>query len=85
MLDASKLAIFLCACLVRDSKVSQQEEHETNPHYQKLDHCIIQFQGFDRLSGMEYEPFYHAREIATIKFSSGRSCKAKSTTSGNIS
>ena len=29
---------------------------------------------------MVYEPLYHARERATIKFSSGSSCKAKSVT-----
>ena len=31
------------------------------------------------------EPLYHAREIATIKLSSGCSCKAKSARSRNIS
>ena len=39
--------------------------------------CIMQFQGFVGLAAMEYEPFYHAPEIATIKWSSGYSCKAK--------
>ena len=34
---------------------------------------------------MVYEPLYHAREIETIKLSSGCSCKAKSARSGNIS
>ena len=31
-----------------------------------------------------YEPLYHARENATIKLSSGCSCKAKSVGSSNI-
>ena len=35
----------------------------------------MQFQGFDWLSG---HGIYHAREKATIKLSSGCSCKAKS-------
>ena len=37
------------------------------------------------LVAMVYEPLYHAREIATIKLSSGCSCKAKSVRSSNIS
>ena len=37
------------------------------------------------LAAMVYESLYHAREIATIKLSSGCSCKAKSARSGNIS
>ena len=35
------------------------------------------------LAAMVYEPLYHAREIATIKLSSGCSCKAKSARSSN--
>ena len=37
------------------------------------------------LAAMVYEPLYHAREIATIKLSSGCSCKAKSAKTSNIS
>ena len=39
----------------------------------------MQFQEIDWLSshGTVYEPFYHAQEMATIKLSSGCSCKAK--------
>ena len=46
----------------------------------------MQFQGFDWLiAAMVYEPLYHAREIGTIKLSSGCSCKAKSARPSNIS
>ena len=46
----------------------------------------MQFQGFDWLSAaMVYEILYHARETATIKLSSGSSCKAKSARSSNVS
>ena len=49
----------------------------------------MQFQGFDWLiADMVYEPLYslyHAQEIATIKLSSGCSCKAKLVRSSNIS
>ena len=41
----------------------------------------MQFRGFDWVAAMAYEPLYHAREIATIKSSSGCSWKAKSTRS----
>ena len=34
---------------------------------------------------MVYEPLYHAREIVTIKLSSGCTCKAKSARSSNSS
>ena len=37
------------------------------------------------LAAVVYEPLYHAREIATIKLSSGCSCKAKSAGFSNIS
>ena len=37
------------------------------------------------LAAMVYEPLYHAREIETIKLSSGCSCKMKSARSSNIS
>ena len=37
------------------------------------------------LVAMVYEPLYYAREIATIKLSSGCYCKAKSARSSNIS
>ena len=39
----------------------------------------MQFQEFDWLSdhGTVYEPLYHAQEKASIKLSSGCSCKAK--------
>ena len=36
------------------------------------------------LAAMVYEPLYHARGMATIKLSSGHSCKTKSTKSRNI-
>ena len=56
----------------------------------------MQFKGFNNnnnnnnnnlicLAAMVCEPLYHAREIATIKLSSGFSCKAKSARSSNIS
>ena len=40
---------------------------------------------FHGLAAMVYEPLYHAQEKATIKLSSGCSCKAKSVRSSNIS
>ena len=62
--------------------------HLRRRRYQQLlnlNHCIMQFQGFDWLiAAMVYEPLYHARETATIKLSSNCSCKAKSATSSNI-
>ena len=38
----------------------------------------MQFEGFDWLTAMVYEPLYHGREMATIKLSAGCSCTAKS-------
>ena len=40
---------------------------------------------FIGLAAIEYEPLYHAREIATIKLSSTCSCKVKSARSSNNS
>ena len=49
------------------------------------DHRIMQFQGFDWLSGHGIEPLHRVGEIETIKLCSGCSSKAKSTRSSNIS
>ena len=46
---------------------------------------MMQFQGFDWLSGHDTEPLYHAQEIAAIKLSSGCPCKVKRARSSNIS
>ena len=45
----------------------------------------MQFQGLIALATMVFQPLYHARETATIKLSSGCSCKAISFRSSNIS
>ena len=46
----------------------------------------MQFQEFDWLKAtMVYEPLYHAQEKASIKLSSGCSCKVKSARYSNIS
>ena len=53
-----------------------------------LKNWIIVLCNFSVLIGLEamvYDPLYHGRATATIKLSSGCSCKAKSATSSNTS
>ena len=54
-------------------------------YYEKLDAVLDSRGDFIGLAAMVYEALYHAREIATIKLSSGFSCKAKLARSCNVS
>ena len=46
---------------------------------------MMQFKDLIGLAAMVYEPLYHGREMATIKFSAGYSCTGKSVRSSNVS
>ena len=53
--------------------------------YQKLDHCIMQFESFNCLAVMRCQPLYNAGEKAAINSFSFRSYKIKSARFRNIS